>query len=144
MAYLTMVLGNDAWSQPITLTCVVCLVKLPPPRTKDYILSYSQCPITIWIYNFYFHPLAKFPGSIFWRISRLPYMRAVWGKHFPYEIQKLHTRYGNVVRVAPNELSSTNPAAWDDICLKGCQTYDSLRCGKFTECGDLPIAKLAP
>jgi cytochrome P450 len=42
-------------------------------------------------------------------------MRAVWGKHFPYEIKKLHARYGEVVRVAPNELSFANPAAWDDI-----------------------------
>lgn len=42
-------------------------------------------------------------------------MRAVWGRHFPYEIQKLHARYGDVVRVAPNELSFTSPTAWDDI-----------------------------
>jgi cytochrome P450 len=42
-------------------------------------------------------------------------MRAVWGKHFPYEIQKLHAKYGETVRVAPNELSFMNPVAWDDI-----------------------------
>lgn len=42
-------------------------------------------------------------------------MRAVWGGHFPYEIQKLHDQYGDIVRVAPNELSFSDPAAWDDI-----------------------------
>jgi cytochrome P450 len=42
-------------------------------------------------------------------------MRAVWGRHFPYEIQKLHAQYGDIVRIAPNELSFMNPAAWDDI-----------------------------
>lgn len=42
-------------------------------------------------------------------------MRAAWGKHFPYIVQELHAQYGEVVRVAPNELSFTNPAAWDDI-----------------------------
>lgn len=42
-------------------------------------------------------------------------MRAVWGGHFPYEIQKLHAQYGDIVRIAPNELSFTNPTAWDDI-----------------------------
>lgn len=42
-------------------------------------------------------------------------MRAVWGGHFPYEIQKLHAKYGDVVRTAPNELSFTDPTAWDDI-----------------------------
>jgi cytochrome P450 len=85
------------------------------PHTKHYVLIHSQYPITIWIYNLYFHPLAKFPGPLFWRASRFPHMRAVWGKHFPYEIQKLHARYGDVVRIAPNELSFTNPTAWDDI-----------------------------
>ncbi|KAL1597930.1 hypothetical protein SLS60_008418 [Paraconiothyrium brasiliense] len=42
-------------------------------------------------------------------------MRAVWGKHFPYEIKKLHAQYGEVVRIAPNELSFAAPVAWDDI-----------------------------
>lgn len=42
-------------------------------------------------------------------------MRAVWGSHFPYEILKLHARYGEVVRTAPNELSFMNPTTWDDI-----------------------------
>jgi cytochrome P450 len=42
-------------------------------------------------------------------------MRAVWSGRFPYIIQKLHAQYGDVVRVAPNELSFTDPAAWDDI-----------------------------
>lgn len=42
-------------------------------------------------------------------------MRAVWGKHFPYEIKKLHAQYGEIVRIAPNELSFANPDAWDDI-----------------------------
>lgn len=81
----------------------------------DSILNHSQYPITVWIYNLYFHPLAKFPGPFLWRVSRLPHMRAVWGRRFPYDIQKLHARYGEVVRIAPNELSFINPAAWDDI-----------------------------
>jgi hypothetical protein len=42
-------------------------------------------------------------------------MRAVWGKQFPYEIQRLHAIYGDTVRVAPNKLSFMNPTAWDDI-----------------------------
>jgi cytochrome P450 len=42
-------------------------------------------------------------------------MRAVWGKHFPYEIKELQTQYGEVVRVAPNELPFANPVDWDDV-----------------------------
>lgn len=75
----------------------------------------SQFVISYYIYNVYFHPLAKSPGPFLWRASRLPYMRAAWGTHFPYVVQKLHEQYGDVVRVAPNELSFRDPAAWDDI-----------------------------
>lgn len=31
------------------------------------------------------------------------------------DIKKLHDKYGDVVRVAPNELSYTNPDAWQEI-----------------------------
>ncbi|KAF2115522.1 cytochrome P450 [Lophiotrema nucula] len=98
MAYINVLIGDDAWSRVVNLTLLICLYFA-----------------TVWIYNVFFHPLAKFPGPLLWRGSRLPYMRAVWGGHFPYEIQKLHAQYGNIVRTAPNELSFTNPAAWDDI-----------------------------
>ena len=33
----------------------------------------------------------------------------------PHEVNTLHERYGQVVRVAPDELSFTDPAAWRDI-----------------------------
>ena len=37
----------------------------------------------------------------------------------PHRIKKLHDEYGPIVRVAPDELSFTNPAAWKDIHLRG-------------------------
>ncbi|KAF2011846.1 cytochrome P450 [Aaosphaeria arxii CBS 175.79] len=98
MAYLNWLLGEDTRTQVGNVIIILCLY-----------------PITNWIYNLYFHPLANFPGPILWRASRLPHMRAVWGKHFPYEIKKLHAQYGGVVRIAPNELSFSEAAAWDDI-----------------------------
>lgn len=33
----------------------------------------------------------------------------------PHRVKSIHDQYGEVVRVAPNELSFTNPAAWRDI-----------------------------
>jgi hypothetical protein len=33
----------------------------------------------------------------------------------PYEVKKLHDRYGPVVRIAPGELSYNDPDAWQDI-----------------------------
>lgn len=39
----------------------------------------------------------------------------------PHRVQKIHDHYGEIVRVAPNELSFTNPAAWRDIHTKNFQ-----------------------
>jgi cytochrome P450 len=116
MAYLDILIGSDTSSRVVNVTLLACIVSCRQEVHGTVpMLIVSQFPITYYIYNVYLHPLAKFPGPFLWRASRLPYMRAVWGKHFPYEVQKLHEQYGDVVRVAPNELSFRDPAAWDDI-----------------------------
>lgn len=33
----------------------------------------------------------------------------------PFEVLDLHKKYGEVVRIAPNELAFANPTAWKDI-----------------------------
>lgn len=38
--------------------------------------------------------------------------------HLPHKIRDLHTQYGDIVRVAPDELSFLDPAAWRDIYPK--------------------------
>lgn len=67
------------------------------------------------LYNLYLHPLSRFPGP--WYTCVAP----VWliyhqirGDH-PWATTKLHDRYGSIVRVAPDELSYTDPAAFNDI-----------------------------
>ncbi|KAF2650799.1 isotrichodermin C-15 hydroxylase [Lophiostoma macrostomum CBS 122681] len=98
MGYTEFLIGSNIWSWVFNLTVLVCLY-----------------PIAVWIYNAFFHSLAHFPGPLLWRASRLPYLRAVFSGHFPYQIQRLHEQYGDIVRIAPNELSFTDPTAWDDI-----------------------------
>ncbi|KAI0687969.1 high nitrogen upregulated cytochrome P450 monooxygenase 2 [Cerioporus squamosus] len=52
-----------------------------------------------------FHPLARYPGPIGCRISKL-YMGAVCIPGYQHKyIKALHERYGDVVRIGPNELS---------------------------------------
>ncbi|THX82829.1 putative cytochrome P450 monooxygenase [Aureobasidium pullulans] len=66
------------------------------------------------IYNLYFHPLSQHPGPILNAISPLP--RLYWnieGRE-PQTVLKLHLKYGNIVRIAPNELSFITQA-WKDI-----------------------------
>ncbi|KAF2164936.1 hypothetical protein M409DRAFT_24837 [Zasmidium cellare ATCC 36951] len=62
-----------------------------------------------------FHPLAKYPGPLRWRASRLfaSYHHAT-GDLYKC-IASIHEQYGPTVRIAPDELSFTNPEAWPQI-----------------------------
>lgn len=67
------------------------------------------------IYNIFFHPLRDFPGPLLHRASTIP-----WGLQHAlgteaFETQKLHDKYGPVVRLSPKHLSFTDPRAWKDI-----------------------------
>ncbi|VBB78439.1 Putative cytochrome P450 pisatin demethylase-like [Podospora comata] len=67
------------------------------------------------IYNLYFHPLKDIPGPKSWSATRLPYIWALLRGTFVHDIQKLHRKYGPILRIAPNELTFTHPSAWNDI-----------------------------
>ena len=67
------------------------------------------------LYNIFFHPLAKYDGPVLWTAFRFPFIKALVGGTLPHQVKSLHERYGQVVRVAPDELSFTDPAAWRDI-----------------------------
>ncbi|KAF2876693.1 cytochrome P450 [Massariosphaeria phaeospora] len=67
------------------------------------------------IYNLTLHPLSHFPGPLLWRSTRIPYMRSMWSGASHTNHHRLHQRYGPVVRIAPNELSFADTAAWHDI-----------------------------
>ncbi|KAH7135249.1 cytochrome P450 monooxygenase-like protein [Dendryphion nanum] len=69
------------------------------------------------IYNLYFHPLAKFPGPPLARATILwkAYVECVANRSFCHLLVDLHARYGDVVRVGPNELHFANPKAYHDI-----------------------------
>ncbi|EOD51467.1 putative cytochrome p450 protein [Neofusicoccum parvum UCRNP2] len=82
----------------------------PAPSTAD--VSYA---IGTLIYNVYFHPLRNFPGPKFAAASKIPYafnrcrgLQARWTR-------SLHDQYGEVVRLAPDQLSFISIEAWRDI-----------------------------
>ncbi|KAF7941446.1 hypothetical protein BELL_0061g00170 [Botrytis elliptica] len=74
--------------------------------------------VTIVVFNTFFHPLSKFQGSPVWVVSRVPFIITMLSGLLPYRIKSLHDRYGAVLRVAPDELSFTDPQAWKDIYLQ--------------------------
>ncbi|KAJ5780592.1 Cytochrome P450 [Penicillium paradoxum] len=74
------------------------------------------CYFVGWIiYNLYFHPLASFPGPKANAATSLPFFRSVLGGSLPMDAQKLHEKYGDAVRIAPNEVTFINQDAWKDI-----------------------------
>ncbi|KAI4225731.1 MAG: hypothetical protein L6R36_003694 [Xanthoria steineri] len=66
-------------------------------------------------YNLRFHPLARFPGPPLWAASRIPYAWTLLRGDLTQRTKELHDCYGNVVRLAPNELSFIDAQAWQDI-----------------------------
>lgn len=68
-----------------------------------------------YFYNFYLHPLSKYPGPKLWAISRIPYAVSLSTGNLTHDTWKFHDKYGKVVRMAPNELSFIDKQAWFDI-----------------------------
>lgn len=70
-------------------------------------------------YQQWLHPLSRFPGP-FWAS-----LTDVWKVHIlrtgtmPAQMRSLHERYGDVVRIGPNELSFNHPSAVDEIYKVG-------------------------
>ncbi|KAL4993171.1 cytochrome P450 [Aspergillus recurvatus] len=60
-------------------------------------------------------PLRKYPGPLIARLSRIPYMWHTVRGDTIFWIKQLHEQYGEVVRVAPDELSYTTRDAWAEI-----------------------------
>ncbi|RDL42506.1 Uncharacterized protein BP5553_02485 [Venustampulla echinocandica] len=75
-------------------------------------------PIAATVYNLCFHPLAGFPGPPLWKASRVPYIISLLRGNLVKDQLEIHRKYGDVVRLAPNEISFTKEEAWQDIYVK--------------------------
>ncbi|OOO13631.1 cytochrome P450 [Aspergillus oryzae] len=71
--------------------------------------------VTYWavwiIYTRWFHPLAKFPGPFWASVTRAWTLLHVLHGDAEKRQMKLHAKYGSVVRIAPNELVTSEPEA---------------------------------
>ncbi|KAJ5113440.1 hypothetical protein N7456_001974 [Penicillium angulare] len=67
------------------------------------------------LYNLFLHPLRRFPGPFKHRVSRLPWAILHATGQQAFRTERLHDKYGPVVRIGPNHLSFTSPQAWKDI-----------------------------
>ncbi|KAI0084580.1 cytochrome P450 [Irpex rosettiformis] len=81
------------------------------------VLLYAAWMVAKGVYNWYFHPLAKFPGprwasfSPWWKIN----LEVLQGRNLTDELFRLHAMYGDVVRIGPNELHFAKPNVYHEI-----------------------------
>ena len=69
------------------------------------------------IYNAYFHPLSKFPGPKWAAATPVPFVFNQTKGHMVNWAMKLHAKYGEIVRIGPEELSFIGSGAWQDIYM---------------------------
>ncbi|EPE26987.1 Cytochrome P450 [Glarea lozoyensis ATCC 20868] len=79
------------------------------------LIAYLCYLLSILMYNIYWHPLSKFPGPILWAATPIPYVWYQITGRLPFIYERLHDKYGDVVRVLPHKLSFRHPNAWKDI-----------------------------
>lgn len=85
-----------------------------------YLLAYIVGLYIIYIlasivYELYFSPLSKIPGRKSWiAFPLLRHVAALRG-NLDSEILDIHEKYGDIVRLGPNEVSFTTADAWQDI-----------------------------
>lgn len=65
--------------------------------------------------NIYYHPLSRYPGPRLWAAFRLPYCFSLWRGTLVRHVHAIHQEYGDIVRVAPNEISVARSDGWNDI-----------------------------
>ncbi|KAI1174097.1 cytochrome P450 [Nemania sp. FL0916] len=68
------------------------------------------------VYYLYFHPLRSFPGPKSWACSYLPWSIKMFAGDILHEQLRLHQKYGNVVRIGPDNLSITDAVIWKEVC----------------------------
>ncbi|KAI0808883.1 cytochrome P450 [Xylaria sp. FL0064] len=69
------------------------------------------------IYNLKFHPLSKYPGPKIAAVSNIWWALNSISGRYPWVIEEALRRYGDVIRIAPNELVFLTPQAAKDIYL---------------------------
>ncbi|KAI9729630.1 MAG: hypothetical protein M1818_008477 [Claussenomyces sp. TS43310] len=67
------------------------------------------------VYNLYFHPLSAYPGPFWARSSYLWYVNTLVRGTLPFSVYHAHQKYGDIVRIAPDELAYNDARSWKDI-----------------------------
>jgi hypothetical protein len=89
--------------------------------------------LAIAIRRLYFHPLSKVPGPKLAAVTSLYYTFHEFRGDRHFFVDRLHRRYGPIVRIGPNYISASDPAAVKEIY--GVGSWDKPRGGWYTHFG---------
>ena len=80
------------------------------------LLPFTAVYWALWIvYTRTIHPLASILGPFWASVSRIWYMYRVFVGDMHIVQRRLHERHGLVIRIAPNEVSTSNPSEIKEI-----------------------------
>lgn len=89
------------------------------PTVTFLALTIFLLAVTRIVYCTFFHPLAKYPGPAIAKFTNLWKAYQLWSLHMPETLRQLHDKYGEVVRVGPNDLSFNGGKASAQIYKAG-------------------------
>jgi len=72
--------------------------------------------VVSFMYFAFIHPLSKVPGPRTWGGSRLPFLWSLVRGNLPHDLISLHCKYGQVLRIGPDEVTFSHPDAFNQIC----------------------------
>ena len=99
---------NMALFSNFPVTPITALFLLPFVALSSY-LSF------LIIYRVYFHPLSKYPGPFWAKVTDLYQTYHAWKGDRHLEFWRCHERYGSIVRFGPNSVSFNTNTALKDI-----------------------------
>ncbi|KAJ5784893.1 uncharacterized protein N7503_010105 [Penicillium pulvis] len=87
------------------------------------------------IYRLYLHPISKLPGPKLAAVTSLYgfYFNVVKGGRYLWEIEKMHKKYGPIVRIDPNEVHIADPYFYSEIYAPKLRDKDP----RFVRLGDI-------
>ncbi|KAL4732999.1 cytochrome P450 [Aspergillus similis] len=94
-------LANDAWAHPWAVLSLAMVL-------------YT---VVLGVYRLFFHPLSRFPGPVLAALTVWYefYYDGIQRGLYTFEIQRMHEKYGPVVRISPNELHVNEPSFIEEL-----------------------------
>ncbi|KAL4998500.1 cytochrome P450 [Aspergillus recurvatus] len=73
--------------------------------------------VLVGAYRLFLHPLSRFPGPVFAALTVWYefYYDGIQRGRYTFEIQRMHEKYGPVVRISPNELHVNEPSFIEEL-----------------------------